>query len=68
MEDFLMGVVVGLILTLSAFVYFGCTPQVDYEDTLRAVHLCKDGKWKKINNSTITCSDSAKYDREQEGK
>lgn len=61
MADFTMGVVIGLLATVLVFISLEFTPRVDYADTLRAVQVCKDGKWEWISGKTITCSDSAKY-------
>lgn len=41
----------------------GYTKKVDYVDVERAVSVCKDGKWNKINNSEIHCADGAVYPR-----
>lgn len=68
MADFTMGAVIGLLATVLVFMSLEFTPRVDYLGTLRAVQVCKEGKWEWISGKTITCSDGAKYKLEQEGK
>ena len=62
MADFTTGgLAVGFLATILVFIYIDATPSVYYTDTLKAVQVCKDGKWEWISGKTIKCRDGAKY-------
>ena len=53
----------GAIIMVILFGLMDFTPQIESVDVERAVSVCKDGKWDKINNTEIHCADGAVYPR-----